>query len=112
MLGANAAVGLDDMDPQQKQMVLGALGAGTQFGVLLPFSRGHETEADEIGLHYMARAGYDPQEAVHFWERMSGVGGRQPPQFMSTHPAHGTRIERLKELLPKAQAEYQHAVGK
>ena len=87
-------------------MLLGLPGAGAQFGVLLPFSRNHETEADEIGLLYMARAGYDPRESISFWERMAEAGGNQPPEFMSTHPSHGTRIERLQQFMPKALAEY------
>jgi metalloendopeptidase OMA1, mitochondrial len=110
MMGANASLALGDMEPRQKMAVMAALGAGAKFGVLLPFSRDHESEADEVGLMYMARAGFDPHEAVTFWERMSeNPGGRQPPQFMSTHPAHGTRIQRLQELMPKAIAEFQKA---
>jgi predicted Zn-dependent protease len=109
MTGANASLMLGDMDQQQKMAVMAAMGAGAKYGVLLPFSRDHESEADEIGLMYMARAGYDPREAVTFWERMSEAGGRQPPEFASTHPSHGTRIQRLKDVMPKAIAEYEAA---
>lgn len=103
---AGAQFSLSDMDPQQRHLAMAALGAGAQFGVLLPFSREHETEADEMGVLYMARAGYDPAEAIKFWQRMSTNGGEQPPEFASTHPSHGTRIERLREFMPKAQAEF------
>lgn len=103
MMGAQFS--FTDMDYQQRGMVLAALGAGAQFGVLLPFSRGHESEADELGLVYMARAGYDPAEAIAFWERMSRAQGDQSPEFASTHPSHGTRIENLRRLLPRAEAE-------
>jgi predicted Zn-dependent protease len=101
---------LGDMSYEQQRAVMGALGAGAQYGILMPFGRDHESEADHIGLLYMARAGYDPREAISFWERMAKEsGGNAPPEFMSTHPSHGTRIERLKALLPKAMEEYQSA---
>jgi predicted Zn-dependent protease len=103
---AGASFSMQDMDPRQRQAVMAALGAGAQYGVILPFSRDHETEADQMGLIYMARSGYDPHEAISFWERMSNSGGAQPPEFMSTHPSHGTRIERLKQLIPRAMEEY------
>jgi predicted Zn-dependent protease len=86
--------------------------AGLEFLVNRPFGRSQESEADEIGLVYMARAGYDPREAVAFWERMeqlsSGGGG---PEFLSTHPAHETRVERLKEKLPEAMEIWRAAGG-
>jgi len=103
---AGAQFSLHDLDPQQRQMAMAALGAGAQYGVLLPFSRQHETEADERGLIYMARAGYDPTEATAFWQRMAQTGENQPPQFASTHPSHATRIQHLEEFMPKAQAAY------
>ena len=106
---AGAQFSFTDMDPRQRQMVLAALGAGAQYGIILPFSRDHEVEADAMGLIYMARAGYDPQEAIAFWQRMERAGGNQPPEFMSTHPSHATRIQRLKELMPRALNEYEHA---
>ena len=104
---AGAQFSLGDMDPAQRQAVMAAIGAGAQYGVLLPFSRDHELEADQMGLLYMARAGYDPREAISFWERMSDAGGQQPPEFASTHPSHGTRIQELREFMPKATAEYE-----
>jgi len=107
MMGAQLS--FTDMDRQQRQMVLAALGAGAQFGVLLPFSRSHESEADELGLIYMARAGYDPKEAIAFWQRMSAAETSQPPEFASTHPSHGTRVENLRRWLPRAEAEFQKA---
>jgi metalloendopeptidase OMA1, mitochondrial len=94
------------MDYDKQRAVMGALGAGTQFGVLMPFSRKHESEADEIGLLYMARAGYDPRESIHFWQRMENTGGAQPPEFLSSHPSHGTRIQQLEAEMPKALEEY------
>jgi len=109
--GASVSVSLADMSVEQQRAVLGAIGMGTQVGVLLPFSREHESEADERGLLYTARAGYDPREAIAFWQRMNEAGAGQPPEFLSTHPAHGTRIQRLQEFMPKAVAEYEGASG-
>lgn len=87
------------------------LAAAATLGLSLPFSRAQETEADEIGMMYMARAGYDPRAAVALWQRFAAAGGEKPPEFMSTHPADQTRIERLKDFLPRALAEYQKARG-
>jgi metalloendopeptidase OMA1, mitochondrial len=103
------AASLSDMDYDKQRMVMGALGAGAKFGVLMPFSREHESEADHIGLIYMARAGYDPQESIRFWKRMESAGGSEPPEFLSTHPSHGTRIQQLESWMPKALDEYQRA---
>ncbi len=100
------AVSISDMDYDKQRAVMGALGAGAQFGVLMPFSRKHESEADEIGLHYMARAGYDPRESIRFWQRMEESAQQQPPEFLSTHPSHGTRIQQLEAEMPKALEEF------
>lgn len=104
-----AQLSFTDMDWDQRRMVLAALGAGAQFGVLLPFSRNHESEADELGLLYMARAGYDPAEAIAFWGRMSETESTRAPEFASTHPSPETRIAHLRRLLPRAQAEFKSA---
>ena len=110
MLGISGSLG--GMDYQQQRMVLGLLGAGAQYGVLLPFSRNHETEADQVGLRYMARAGYDPRAAVAFWSRMAeSGGGKQPPEFMSTHPLHENRIRQIESWLPEIMQEYRPASG-
>jgi predicted Zn-dependent protease len=94
-----------NMDPQQQREVMGALGVGTQFGVLLPFSRKDESEADEIGLMLAAAACFDPQAAIPLWQRMEQqASGQRAPQFMSTHPNPGNRIERLQQLMPEALA--------
>ncbi len=100
------AVSLSDMDYDKQRVVMGALGAGAQYGVLMPFGREHESEADHIGLIYMARAGYDPQESIRFWQRMEHTGSAQPPEFLSTHPSHGTRIQQLESWMPQAMEEY------
>ncbi|MBA3882020.1 MAG: M48 family metallopeptidase [Chthoniobacterales bacterium] len=92
------AVSLSDMDYNKQRAVMGALGAGAQFGILMPFGRQHESEADEIGLMYMARAGYDPRESIGFWKRMDEASRSGPPEFLSTHPSHGTRIQQLELL--------------
>ena len=84
------------------EILMQAVGAGTSLG-MLKFSRTHESEADHIGLIFMAMAGYDPNEAPKFWERMTQMsGGQQPPEFMSTHPSHETRIKDLQSWIPEA----------
>jgi predicted Zn-dependent protease len=89
-----------------KQIALQAVGVGTQIG-MLKFSRQHESEADRIGLVFMAMAGYDPNEAVSFWQRMESMsGGGAPPEWLSTHPSHATRIEDLKKEMPEAMKYY------
>jgi len=106
-----AGVSVSDMSPAARQAVMGALGAGAKFGVLLPFSRDHESEADEMGLYFMAAACYDPREAPKLWERMAAnsgqSGGQRPAEFASTHPSNETRIQRLNALMPKALEIYQ-----
>lgn len=109
---AGAQQSIADLEVEKQKAILAALGVGAKFGVILPFSRDHETEADEMGVLYMARAGYDPRESVKFWQRMSRNDGRQPPEFMSTHPSHGSRIQRLKEFMPKAMEEYSRSKKK
>jgi predicted Zn-dependent protease len=103
------AVSLSDMDYDKQRAIMGALGAGAKFGVLMPFGREHESEADHIGLLYMARAGYDPEESIRFWKRMDQAGGAQQPEFLSTHPSHGTRVQQLQAWMPKALEEYHRA---
>ena len=99
------------MDPQQRQMVMAAIGAGAQYGVILPFSRSHESEADKVGLLLAAAACYDPREAPKLWERMAALGNQKPPEFMSTHPAEGTRINQLNEWMPEAMQVRQQFCG-
>lgn len=97
-----AGVSVGDMSPQARQAVMAALGAGAKFGVLLPFSRDHESEADEMGLYFAAAACFDPREAPKLWERMAALGGAHPPEFASTHPSNEHRIEDLNRWMPKA----------
>jgi predicted Zn-dependent protease len=94
----------------QKQAMMGMLGLGAQFGVVLPFSRAQESEADMIGLDLMAKAGFDPRQSVNLWQNMSAAsGGGGPPEFMSTHPASQTRIRNLQDRMPTAQNYYNEA---
>jgi len=93
---------------QTKNMWMTAFGAGAQYGAILPFSRMHESEADEMGLIFMAMAGYNPESAIEFWTRMSKMsGGTKPPEILSTHPSDETRIKKLQEQLPNAMKYYQ-----
>lgn len=85
-----------------KQTLFGLLGVGAQVGVLLPFSRSQETEADLLGLELMARAGFDPRESVALWRNMSASAGDAPPEFLSTHPSSETRIRTLQENMSGA----------
>ncbi|MDO1511742.1 M48 family metallopeptidase [Maribacter confluentis] len=93
-------------DEQKRNLFNQAYGIGSQVGVMLPFSRSHETEADRIGLQIMAIAGYDPYEAAELWKRMkANSGGQAPPEFMSTHPSNDTRINNLTAWAPLAKEE-------
>jgi predicted Zn-dependent protease len=102
---------LANSDPRTKAAALLAYGLGSQLGRELPHSRAQESEADQIGLIYMARAGYDPAAAVGFWQRFAAYnaqhGGKNTPAFLRTHPLDEVRIKRIQEQLPAAQAEYQ-----
>ena len=97
---------LEEKSEKTQQIFMAAFGLGSQVGVMLPFSRLHESEADEMGLIFMAMAGYDPNEAVNFWQRMADLGGQKPPEFLSTHPSDETRISKIKKALPKALQYY------
>lgn len=103
-VGVATAVGNKSKETQDLAMT--AYGVTTQYGGMLPFSRSHESEADKIGLTLMAIAGYNPEQAIVFWERMSAnSAGQSPPEFMSTHPSDATRIAQLRALIPEAKAE-------
>jgi predicted Zn-dependent protease len=105
---AGAAVGASSGNPMLSEATMAALGAGAQVGVLLPFSRKHESEADYVGILLAADAGYDPRESVALWERMEQLsGGAGPAEFLSTHPSHDTRIQDLRKAMPEAMAIFQ-----
>jgi len=102
-----AATSLTFADSKYKNTIAGLLGIGAQFGVALPFSRYHESEADRVGLEYMAKAGYDPREAVGLWERMGALGSGRAPELLSTHPDPARRAKDLSRHMGRALALYQ-----
>ena len=104
LVGVAAGLEFTKLDDDKKGLILAGLGAGAMLGIVLPYSRDHETEADEIGLRFAIRAGYDPYEAPKLWERMAQLGDAGP-EFLSTHPDPGGRAERLRELIPRLLRE-------
>jgi predicted Zn-dependent protease len=105
--GMALGAALSQNPSQTNQLFMAAYGIGTQVGVLLPYSRLQESEADQLGLIFMAMAGYDPRKAVDFWQRMAAKGsGEAPPEFLSTHPSHDTRINQIEDHLPEAMKYY------
>ena len=94
------------------QAIMSALGLGAQVGILLPFSRTQESEADTVGLELMARAGFDPRQSVQLWQNMAAAGGEKPAEFMSTHPSNESRINNLQSHMSKAMQLYQQAPNK
>lgn len=107
--GQVAGAVMKNADEKNRDMVLSAYGAGSKYLAILPYSRKHESEADHIGLLFMAKAGYDPAEAPLFWERFGKMTESGPAEFMSTHPSHERRSTDLHELLPEAQRLYESA---
>jgi predicted Zn-dependent protease len=105
--GLSAAVGIGTGNSAYAQLAAQA----ATLGIILPYSRTQEAEADHIGLFYMAEAGYDPREAVKLWQNFESLGGASPPEFLSTHPSSGTRIESLEELMPEALEVYRARGG-
>ena len=105
---AGLNIALRNKDPDTIRGVNMAYGLGAALGVILPFSRTQESEADRIGLVYMAKAGYDPREALYLWERIESEKRNRlrPPEFLSTHPSYGTRIKQIKAWLPEAMEYY------
>jgi predicted Zn-dependent protease len=106
MGGVALSVAIAKEPAQTQALFMQAYGVGSNVGVMLPFSRKHESEADELGLYFMAMAGYDPQKAPDFWIRMSQSSSEKPPEFLSTHPADQTRANHLKKVMPKAMEYY------
>ncbi len=104
--GVALQVAIANKPTETQNLFMTAYGIGSTVGGILPFSRKEETEADKFGLYYTAMAGYNPQEAIPFWERMSKAGGEQQPEFLSTHPADATRIEAIKANMPQALKYY------
>jgi len=105
--GTALSVALANKPAATQNVFMSAYGLGSQVGVLLPFSRKHELEADHYGLIFAAMAGYNPQEAIALWQRMEKAsGGQAPPEFMSTHPSEGRRIDQLEKYMPEALKYY------
>lgn len=107
VVGTGLAVALSNKPAETQNAFMLAYGVGAQAGVLLPFSRKHELEADHYGLWWAAMAGYNPQEAIPLWQRMEKASaGQTPPEFLSTHPSEGRRIEQLEKYMPEALKYY------
>lgn len=104
--GVALTVALKDNPEETRNLWLAAYGIGSEVGVMLPFSRLHESEADHLGLIFMAMADYDPREAPKFWQRMTQAGGQKPPEFLSTHPSGEKRISNLNSWMPEALKYY------
>jgi len=104
--GTALQVALAQKPQQTKDLFMTSYGIGSQVGALLPWSRQQETEADKFGLIFAAMAGYNPPEAIPFWERMAATGGSSPPEFLSTHPSNDTRIKKIKLFMPEAMKYY------
>lgn len=110
LTGTAIALGKNGQLDRKSQMIVAALGVGMQFGVMLPFSRTHESEADIIGLELMSKAGFNPEESIILWQNMSKANGdKAPPQWMSTHPSNKARINNLSENIPKYEPYYEKA---
>lgn len=111
LLVSGALVGTDlafsNRPAEQRAMIMAAVGVGAQIGYMLPFSRRHESEADEIGLDLMAKAGFDPHEAPKLWENMQQLGGGGGPEWLSTHPAPSSRIRDLSNQIPDVLPDYE-----
>jgi predicted Zn-dependent protease len=113
LTGALMGASLSLKNNTQRNIIMSALGLGVLYGITLPFSRGDEGEADQIGLVYMAKAGYDPEEAIRFWQRFSkNKGDKGPPEWASTHPADKTRVSGLKSYLSRAKFKYRNVKQK
>ncbi|MFO7789050.1 MAG: M48 family metallopeptidase [Bacteroidales bacterium] len=102
-------VALSKQPRETRNLFMQSYAIGSQVGAMLPWSRQQETEADQYGLIFAAMAGYNPQEAIPFWERMSNAGGASPPEFLSTHPSDKTRLRKLKKFMPEAMKYYNQA---
>jgi predicted Zn-dependent protease len=109
--GTGLAVSLGNQAPATRNAVMQAFGLGVQVGALMPFGRGQESEADHIGMILMAKAGYDPAAALGLWRRFEAGGSSGPPEFLSTHPSYGTRVQQLEKWLPEAQSYYRPAAA-
>lgn len=106
MGGMALEVALTQKPKETQDLFMSIYGIGSQLGAILPWSRQQETEADQYGLIFSAMAGYDPREAIPFWQRMSEAGGGSPPEFLSTHPSDETRLRKLKQFMPEALKYY------
>jgi predicted Zn-dependent protease len=105
--GVALSVAVANKPAETQNLFMSAYGVGSQVGVMLPFSRSNEYEADRYGLIFAARAGYNPEEAINLWKRMEAASnGQKPPEFLSTHPSEGNRIAQLQKLMPEALKEY------
>ncbi len=104
--GVALEVALSQKKQETQNLFMQAYGVGSTIGAVLPWSRQQETEADQYGLIFAAMAGYNPQEAIPFWQRMAAAGGESPPEFLSTHPSDETRIKKLKQFMPEAMKYY------
>lgn len=105
--GTALSTALSTKPAATQQLWMSVYGAGAQYGAILPYGRMQESEADHLGLVFMAMAGYDPNVAVSFWERMAAQkGGAAPPEFLSTHPSDATRISNIKRLIPEVVRQY------